>query len=125
MAFKRKLPVSTEQFQFRLTVHYARMTLKKFQDNLMLNYKIKARQISYSTSSACDFGWLSKGNSVSTEQFQFRLTVHYARMTLKQFQDNLMLNYKIKALQISYSTSSVCDFGLLNSLFPQNNFNSD
>ncbi len=26
-------------------------------------------------------------------------------MTLKQFQDNLMLNYKIKALQISYFTS--------------------
>ncbi len=27
------------------------------------------------------------------------------------FQDNLMFNYKIKALQISYFTSSVCDFG--------------
>ncbi len=64
MAFKRKLSVSTEQFQFRLTVHYARMTLKQFQDNLMLNYKIKALQISYSTSSACEFGWLSKGNSL-------------------------------------------------------------
>ncbi len=35
-ALKRKLPVSTEQFQFRLTVHYPMMTLKQFQDNLML-----------------------------------------------------------------------------------------
>ncbi len=36
MAFKRKIPVSTEQFQFRLIAHYPRMTLKQFQDNLML-----------------------------------------------------------------------------------------
>ncbi len=56
MALKIKVPTSTEQFQFRLTVHYARMTLKQFQDNLMLNYKVKALQISYSTSSVCDFG---------------------------------------------------------------------
>ncbi len=66
--------------------------------------------------------------NISIEQFQFRLTVHYPMMRLKQFQDDLMLHYKIKALQISYSTSSVCDFGWLskgNSLFPQNNFYSD
>ncbi len=114
IALKIKLPVSTEQFQFRLTVHYPRMTLKQFQDNLMLNYIIKALQISYSTSSVCDFEWLLKIKvPASTEQFQFRLTVHYPMMTLKQFQDNLMLNYIIKALQISYSTSSVCDFGWL------------
>ncbi len=65
---------------------------------------------------------------VSTEQFKFRLTVHYPKMTLKQFQDNLMFNSIIKALQISYSTWSVCDFEWLlkgKSLFPQNNFNSD
>ncbi len=147
MAFKRKIPVSTEQFQFRLTVHYPRMTLKQFQSNLMFNSIIKALQISYSTCSVCDFEWLLKGKSlfpqnnfnsdwqsntqddtqavsrqsdvvlnnkstpnlifhlfclwfwmalkrkipVSTEQFQFRLTVQYPRMTLKQFQDNLML----------------------------------
>ncbi len=58
IALKRKLPVSQEQFQFRLTVHYPRMTLKQFQDNLMLNYIIKALQISYSTSSVFDFKWL-------------------------------------------------------------------
>ncbi len=58
IAFKRKLPASTEQFQLRLTVHYPMMTLKQFQDNLMLNYIIKALQISYSTSSVCDFEWL-------------------------------------------------------------------
>ncbi len=125
MTLKIKVTTSTEQFQFRLTVHYARMTLKQFQDNLMLNYKVKALQISYSTSSVWFWIALKSKLPVSTEQFQFRLTVHYARMTLKKFQDNLMLNYKIKALQISYSTSSVCDFWLLNSLFPQNNFNSD
>ncbi len=65
---------------------------------------------------------------VSKDQFQFRLTVHNPQMRLKQFQDNLMLNYKINALQISYSTCSVCDFEWLlkgKSLFPQNNFNSD
>ncbi len=119
MALKIKLPVSTEQFQFRLTVHYPRMTLKQFQDNLMLNYIIKALQISYSTSSVCDFEWLLKIKvPASTEQFQFRLTVHYPMMTLKQFQDNLMLNYIIKALQISYSTSSVCDFGWLKNKTP-------
>ncbi len=42
MALKRKIPVSTEQFQFRLTVHYPRMTFKQFPDDLMLYYKIKA-----------------------------------------------------------------------------------
>jgi len=39
-----------------------------------------------------------------------------------------MFNSIIKALQISYSTCSVCDFEWLlkgKSLFPQNNFNSD
>ncbi len=35
MALKIKVPASTEQFQFRLTVHYPRMRLKQFQDNLM------------------------------------------------------------------------------------------
>ncbi len=35
MALKIKVPASTEQFQFRLTVHYHRMPLKQFQDNLM------------------------------------------------------------------------------------------
>ncbi len=49
IALKSKLPASTEQFQFRLTVHYPKMTLKQFQDNLMYNYIIKALQISHST----------------------------------------------------------------------------
>ncbi len=56
MALKIKVPASTDQFQFRLTVHYPKMTHKQFQDNLMLNYRVKALQISYSTSSVCDFG---------------------------------------------------------------------
>ncbi len=114
MALKIKVPASTEQFQFRLTVHYPMMPLKQFQDNLMLNYIIKALQISYSTWSVLWF-WMALKIKVpaSTEQFQFRLTVHYPMMPLKQFQHNLMFNYIIKALQISYSTSSVCDFGWL------------
>ncbi len=64
MAFKRKIPVSTEQFQFRLAIHYPRMTLKQFQNNLMFNSIIKALQISYSTCSVCDFEWLLKGKSL-------------------------------------------------------------
>ncbi len=56
MALKIKVPASIEQFEFTLTVHYPKMTLKQFQDNLMLNYIIKHLQISYSTSSVCDFG---------------------------------------------------------------------
>ncbi len=42
MALKIKVPASTEQFQFRLTVHYPMMPLKQFQHNLMLNYIIKS-----------------------------------------------------------------------------------
>ncbi len=56
MALKIKVPASTDQFQFRLTVHYPMMTLKQFQDNLIFYCIIKALQISYSTSSVCDFG---------------------------------------------------------------------
>ncbi len=52
----KKIPVSTEQFQFRLTVHYP-MTLKQFQDNLMLIQIIKPPN-SYSTSLTVDFEWL-------------------------------------------------------------------
>ncbi len=166
MALKIKVPASTEQLQFRLTVHYPKMTLKQFQDNLMLNYIIQALQNSYYTWSAFDFDssknkspcfhrtipiqidsplpqddtqavsrqsdvelhnksspnlifhvfclwfWMALKIKVpaSTEQFQFRLTVHYPKMTLKQFQDNLMLNYIIKALQISHSTWSAFEF---------------
>ncbi len=166
MALKIKVPASTEQFQFRLTVHYPRMPLKQFQDNLMLNYKIKALQISYFTSSVCDLDsfknkspcfhrtipiqidsplpqddtqavsrqsdvelhnksspkltlyliclWILIALKIkvpaSTEQFQYRLTVHYPRMPLKQFQDNLILNYIIKALQSSHYTWSAFDF---------------
>ncbi len=99
MALKIKVPVSTEQFQFRLTVHYPKMTLKQFQDNLMFNYIIKALQISYSTSSVWIWMALKIKLPVSTEQFQFRLTVLYPRMTFKQFPDELKLNYIIKALQ--------------------------
>ncbi len=58
MALKIKVPASTDQFQFGLTVHYPKMTLKQFQDNLMFNYIKKALQISYFTSSVCDFEWL-------------------------------------------------------------------
>ncbi len=74
-----------------------RMTLKQFQDNLMFLFIIKALQISYSTSSVCDF-WIALKNRTPCfhRPFQFRLTVHYPRMTLKQFQDNLMLYYIIK-----------------------------
>ncbi len=45
IALKRKLPVSTDQFQFRLIVHYPRVSLNQFQDDLMLHYTIKALQI--------------------------------------------------------------------------------
>ncbi len=41
---KKKLPVSTDQFQFKLTVHYPRVILNQFQDDLMLYYYIKAIQ---------------------------------------------------------------------------------
>ncbi len=58
LALKIKVPASTEQFQFRLTVHYPRMTLKQFQDNLMLYYIIKALKISHSTWPVFDFEWL-------------------------------------------------------------------
>ncbi len=89
IALKIKLSVSTEKFQFRLTVHYPRMTLKQFQDNLMLNYIIKAKLTLYLI---CLWFWMALKIKVpaSTEQFQFRLTVHYPMMPLKQFQDNLM-----------------------------------
>ncbi len=48
-------------------------------------------------------------------------------MTLKQFQNNLMFNSIIKALQISYSTCSVGEFEwLLKEIpVPPDNFNSD
>ncbi len=110
IALKRNLPVSTEQFQFWLTVHYPKMRLKQFQDNLMLNYIIKALQISYSTSSVWIWMALKIKLPVSTEQFQFRLTVLYPRMKFKQFPDDLMLYYKIKALQNSHYTWSAFDF---------------
>ncbi len=110
IALKRNLPVSTEQFQFRLTVHYPKMRLKQFQDNLMLNYIINALQISYSTSSVWIWMALKIKLPVSTEQFQFRLTVLYPRMTFKQFRDDLMLYYIIKALQNSHYTWSAFDF---------------
>ncbi len=83
MALKIKLPVSTEQFQFRLTVHYPRMTFKQFPDDLMLYYKIKALKISYSTSSVWFWMALKIKVPASTEYFQFRLTIHYPMMTLK------------------------------------------
>ncbi len=44
IALKRKLPVSTDQFHFRLTVHHPRVSLGQCQDGLMLHYKIKALQ---------------------------------------------------------------------------------
>ncbi len=56
IGLKRKRPVSTDQFQFRLTVHYPRVSLNQFQDDLMLHCIIKALKISYSTCSAFDFG---------------------------------------------------------------------
>ncbi len=40
-----------------------------------------------------------KETPVSTDQFQFRWIVYYPRVSLNQFQDDLMLHYKIKALQ--------------------------
>ncbi len=97
------------------------------QSDVVLNNKSSPNLAFYLT---CLWFWmaLKRKIPVSTEQFQFRLTVHYPRMTLKQFQNNLMFNSIIKALQISYSTCSVCDFEWLlkgKSLFPQNNFNSD
>ncbi len=111
IALKRKLPVSTEQFEFRLTVHYPSVSLSQFQDDLMLHYIIKALQISFYL--FCLWFWidLKRKLPVSTDQFQFRLIVHYPRVSLNQFQDDLMLHYIIKALQISYSTCSACDFG--------------
>ncbi len=97
------------------------------QSDVVLNNKSSPNLAFYLT---CLWFWmaLKRKIPVSTDQFQFRLTVHYPRMTLKQFQNNLMFNSIIKALQISYSTCSVCDFEWLlkgKSLFPQNNFNSD
>ncbi len=97
------------------------------QSDVVLNNKSSPNLAFYLT---CLWFWmaLKRKIPVSTEQFQFRLTGHYPRMTLKQFQNNLMFNSIIKALQISYSTCSVCDFEWLlkgKSLFPQNNFNSD
>ncbi len=38
---KRETPFSTEQFEFRLTVHYPRVSLNQLQDCLMLHYIIK------------------------------------------------------------------------------------
>ncbi len=97
------------------------------QSDVVLNNKSSPNLAFYLT---CLWFWmaLKRKIPVSTDQFQFRLTVHYPRMTLKQFQNNLVFNSIIKALQISYSTCSVCDFEWLlkgKSLFPQNNFNSD
>ncbi len=97
------------------------------QSDVVLNNKSSPNLAFYLT---CLWFWmaLKRKIPVSTDQFQFRLTVHYPRMTLKQFQSNLMFKSIIKALQISYSTCSVCDFEWLlkgKSLFPQNNFNSD
>ncbi len=97
------------------------------QSDVVLNNKSSPNLAFYLT---CLWFWmaLKRKITVSTDQFQFRLTGHYPRMTLKQFQNNLMFNSIIKALQISYSTCSVCDFEWLlkgKSLFPQNNFNSD
>ncbi len=62
IALKRKLPVSTEQFQFSLTVHYPRMTLRQFPDDLILYYIIKDLQISHYNWSVFDFEWLKKKN---------------------------------------------------------------
>ncbi len=97
------------------------------QSDVVLNNKSSPNLAFYLT---CLWFWmaLKRKITVSTDQFQFRLTGLYPRMTLKQFQNNLMFNSIIKALQISYSTCSVCDFEWLlkgKSLFPQNNFNSD
>ncbi len=97
---KRKLPVSTDQFQFKLTVHCPRMSLSQFQEDLMLHYIIKALKILINDQ-FCLWFWigLKWKLRVSTDQFQFGLTVHYAMGSLSQFQENLHLCYKIKALQ--------------------------
>ncbi len=41
IALKRKLPVSTDQFQFRLTVHCPNVSLSQFQEDLMFHYITK------------------------------------------------------------------------------------
>ncbi len=92
---KTKLPVSTHQFQFRLTVHYPSVSLNQFQDCLMLHYKIKAIQklIFYLFSL-----WFcispKRKLPVSTNYFHLILIVHHTRVSLSQCQDCLMLHYK-------------------------------
>ncbi len=97
---KTKLPVSTHQFQFRLTVHYPSVSLNQFQDCLMLHYKIKAIQTLIYDNFFLRF-WiaLKRKLPVWTDQFQLRLIVHYPRVSLNQFQYDLMLHYIIRALQ--------------------------
>ncbi len=103
IAIKRKLPVSNDQFQFRLIVHHPRVSLNQSQDDMVMHYKIKALHKLIYDQFCHYFIALKRKLPVSTEQFQFRLKVHWhcLRVSLNQFQDDMMLHYIIKALKIS------------------------
>ncbi len=109
MALKRKIPVSTEQFQFRLTVHYPRMTLKQFQDNLMFNYNKASKSHIPPLLSVILNGSKNKSpcfHRTISIQIDSPLPQDDTQAVSKQ--SDVVLNNK--SSPNSYSTSSVCDF---------------
>ncbi len=88
------------QFKLRLIARYPRVSRNQFQQDLMFYYIINALQKLIYDQFCLRFWIALKGKlPVPTDQFQFGLLAHYPRVSLKQFQDDLMLYYIIKALQ--------------------------
>ncbi len=129
MAFKRKIPVSTEQFQFRLTVHYPRIDTQAVFKTSDVELQIKALQSHISPLLSVILDGFQKKNPCFHRTISIQIASPLPHdWHSSSFKDNLMFNSIIKALQISYSYLFCLWFWMalkIKSLFPQNNFNSE
>jgi len=101
---KIKVLASTDQFHLIWRGHLLKMSPAKFQDILMLFYKIKAPQNSYYLFCPYIQKIITIKVLASTDQFHLRWRGQLLKVSPAKFQDILMLFSKIKAPQNSYIT---------------------
>ncbi len=131
MALKMKLPDSTEQFQFRLTVHYPRMTLKQFPDDLMLFYIIHNKS-SQNLSFYLTCLWFWMALKMETPCFHRTISIQIDS-SLPQKDTQAVSRQSDVELHNKSSPNLIFHFFCLwfwialkmETPFPQNNFNSD